>query len=139
MSKVLIDSSVWINYFRPGKSLVAADVNLLLDEDKVFLCGMVELEILQGLRGKEHHLVEDLFKALHYIETTREDFISAGIMLNQLRKTGITIPTSDCLIASLCIRSDCALFTLDKDFKHVSLLKKYDQKFRSTLTATADN
>lgn len=125
MSKVLIDSSVWINYFRPGKSVVAADVNVLLDEGRAILCGMVELEILQGLRGKDHDLVQDLFKALHYIETSREDFVFAGTMLNQLRQKGVTIPASDCLIAAQCIRSHCLLYTLDKDFKQIHLLKRY--------------
>lgn len=125
MSKVLIDSSVWINYFRPGKSIVAAAVNILLDEDRVALCGMVELEILQGLRGKEHDLVRDLFKALHYIETYREDFILAGTTLNQLRQKGITIPASDCLIAAQCLRLHYSLYTLDNDFKQIHSLKQF--------------
>lgn len=127
MNKVLIDSSVWINYFRPGKSIVEPTVNLLLDEDRVVLCGMVELEILQGLKGKEHQLVQDLFKALHYIEALREDFIAAGNLLNQLRKKEITIPASDCLIATQCIRADCSLFSLDNDFKHIHTLKKFSK------------
>jgi len=125
VSKVLIDSSVWINYFRPGKSLVATEVNILLDADRAALCGMVELEILQGLRGKEHNIVKDLFKILHYVETTREDFISAGMILNQLRQKGITIPSTDCLIGALCIRTGYSLYTLDNDFKKISSLKRY--------------
>lgn len=125
MNKVLIDSSVWINYFRPGKSNVETGVNLLLDEDRVVLCGMVELEILQGIKGKEQSLVQDLFKSLHYIETIRDDFISAGMLLNQLRTKGITIPSSDCLIATQCIRAHCSLFTLDNDFKHIRTLEIY--------------
>jgi len=116
---------VWINYFRPGKSLVAAEVNTLLNEDRVVLCGMVELEILQGLRGKEQNIVKDLFKVLHYIETTREDFISAGTILNQLRQKGITIPASDCLIATQCMKADYSLYTLDNDFKKIPTLKRY--------------
>ena len=126
MTKVLIDSSVWINYFRPGKSIVAEKVNTLLDEDRVVLCGMVELEILQGLRNKEHDLVKDLFTALHYIETTREDFIIAGTALNHLRQKGITIPASDCLIAAQCIRLHYPLYTLDNDFKQIPSLKRLD-------------
>lgn len=126
MTKVLIDSSVWINYFKPGKSIVAETVNTLLDEDRAVLCGMVELEILQGLRNKEHNLVKDLFSALHYIETTREDFINAGTTLNHLRQKGITIPSSDCLIAAQCIRLHYSLYTLDNDFKHIPSLKRLD-------------
>lgn len=125
MAKVLIDSSVWIDYFRRAKSSVAEHVNLLLDKDQVALCGMVELEILQGLRDKEHAVVRELFSALHFIEATREDFVVAGLTLNQLRSKGITIPSSDCLIAAQCIRNKLQLYTLDNDFKHIPRLEKY--------------
>jgi len=104
MQNVLIDSSVWIKYFRRGESVVAEAVDSLLDAGRVVLCGMVELEIIQGLRQHERQLVESLFQALPYIETTRQDFIAAGNRLAELRQTGITIPAADGLIATLCIR-----------------------------------
>jgi len=122
---VLIDSSVWIDYFRKGKSNVEEQVNLLLDQDMVALCGMVELEILQGLRGSEQAIIQDLFSALHYIDAERSDFVNAGFMLNDLRQKGITIPSSDCLIAAQCIHRKLTLFTLDNDFKQIRNLKLY--------------
>ena len=60
MNKVLIDSSAWINYFRHGTDKIADEVNLLLEEDRVVLCGMVELEILQGIKSKEHKHIKSL-------------------------------------------------------------------------------
>lgn len=126
VQKVLIDSSVWIDYFRKGKSKVEEQVNLLLDEDRVALCGMVELEILQGLRGNEQAIIQDLFSVLHYVDAQRSDFINAGLILNDLRKNGITIPSSDCLIAAQCIHHKLILFTLDNDFKHVRHLKFFE-------------
>jgi tRNA(fMet)-specific endonuclease VapC len=125
INRVVIDSSVWMDYFRPGKNTSADQVNLLLDEGRATLCGMIELEILQGLREKEQTMVQDLFRVLHFIDSRREDFIAAGLMLNQLRKKGITIPSSDCLIAAQCIREGLPLFTLDNDFKQIPALKKY--------------
>jgi hypothetical protein len=125
MNKILIDSSVWIDYFRKKNSTVAPFVNLLLDQDRVALCGMVELEILQGLRGKEQRLVQDLFQELYFLEAQRDDFVSAGLLLNQLRSKGITIPSSDCLIAAQCIRHGFALYTLDHDFDYIQALKRY--------------
>jgi hypothetical protein len=52
MSKILIDSSVWIHYFKSGKGQISEEVNLLLDENRVVLCGMVELEIYKNCEGK---------------------------------------------------------------------------------------
>ncbi len=125
MNKVLIDSSVWIHYFRQGKSKVAENVDLLLDQNRAVLCGMVELEILQGVRGKEQLIIQDLFQALDFLETKREDFISAGLILNQLRSRDITIPSSDCLIAAQSIHNKVSLYTLDKDFDVIPALKKF--------------
>ena len=122
---VLVDSSIWINFFKQNSTTIAEHVNLLLDEDKVALCGMVELEILQGIRGKEQTKIQDLFLALHFIEATQQDFIAAGLMLNQLRGKGVTISSSDCLIAAQCLRCNLQIFTLDSDFKHIHTLKKY--------------
>jgi predicted nucleic acid-binding protein len=86
---------------------------------------MIELEILQGLRSKEQDLIQDLLRVLHFIDAPREDFITAGLMLKQLRTKGITIPSSDCLIAAQCIRKNIPLFTLDNDVKQIPTLKKY--------------
>lgn len=128
MSKVLIDSSVWISYFRGSDAEIAREVDQLLDEDRAALCGMVELEILQGLRDKERQQVKDLFQVLYFIEAERDDFIVAGERLNALRQTGITIPASDCLIAMQCHRRNFALFSLDSDFDHMPELVRHCQK-----------
>lgn len=128
MEKVLIDSSVWIDYFRGRNIEVAREVDQLLDEDRVALCGMVELEILQGLRDKERQKVKDLFAVLHFVEAERDDFIVAGECLSSLRQKGITIPASDCLIAMQCHRRDILLFSLDSDFDHIAELLRYYPK-----------
>ena len=123
--RVLVDFSVWVSYFRTNDSPVAEAIDRLLDEDRVALCGMVELEILQGVREKEQANIQDLFQILYFIESKREDYVAAGRLLNQLRVKGITIPSSDCLIASQCLRCDFLLFTLDQDFRQIRALKNY--------------
>lgn len=128
MNKVLIDSNIWIEYLKQGKKAIADEVDLLLDEDRVALCGMVELEILQGVKSKERNFIKDLFDALHFIESERDDFIQAGLTLNQLRTKGFTLTPSDCLIGIQCIRKEIPIFTLDKDFNHIPHLKKYHFK-----------
>ena len=126
-NRVLIDSSVWIEYFRKGKNKgIEDEVNYLLDENRISICGMIELEILQGLRGNEQSLIQDLFNVLHFIDAERIDFVNAGLMLNDLRKKGITIPSSDCLIGTQCMRHNLMLFTLDNDFKHIRNLKFFE-------------
>ena len=125
MTDIMLDSSVWIDYFRKGQGEIFNRVDMLLDQNRIVLCGIVEFEIIQGIREKERHTIKELFGALPYVDFLRRDFVRAGEILNSLRKTGITIPPSDCLIATLCIRLDIMLLTFDKHFEAVSNLKRF--------------
>jgi hypothetical protein len=124
MASVLVDTSVWVDYFRGGQSEAVAILDNLLEEKKVALCGTVEMELLQGVRPGEKDRLMDLLTALNYIETERADFQMAGEMLAALRAKGIQIPTTDGLIASLCVRHQLSLLTLDKHFDHLQHVRK---------------
>ncbi|MGI8910227.1 MAG: type II toxin-antitoxin system VapC family toxin [Rubrobacteraceae bacterium] len=123
---VLIDSSAWIEYLRLGRGAASDAVDGLLQEDRAALCGIVELEIFQGLRPRERGRVSELFSALPYLETGRIDYVTAGERLGDLRRRGVTIPAADCLIAVLCLRHDLSLLTLDVHFDHLSDVKRFD-------------
>lgn len=115
----MVDSSAWIKYFRGGTGVVSDAVHDLLEEDRALLCGVVEAEILQGLRPEEGREISDLFTALRYLDTERRDFVSAGERLGELRRSGVTIPLTDAIIGALCSRHDVALLTTDKHFDHM--------------------
>ena len=112
----MVDSSAWIEYFRSGAGAVSDAVDGLLEEDRALLCGVVEAEILQGLREGEREEVADLFTALRYVEIEPRDLSWAGERLGELRRSGITIPLTDALIGALCSRHDVALLTTDRHF-----------------------
>lgn len=122
---VLIDSSSWIEFFRTKVNSTGDRVESLLDANEAALCGVVEMEILHGLRPHEQKKIAELFKVLPYIETERQDFIEAGHILAKLRRTGITIPATDALIATICLRHDLSLFSLDKHFDYITELKRF--------------
>lgn len=115
----MIDSSAWVEYFRHGEGPVSVAVDDLLEEDRALLCGVVEAEILQGLRRGEREEVADLFAALRYLDTERRDFSRAGERLGELRRSGVPIPLTDAIIGALCSRHDVALLTLDRHFDHM--------------------
>ena len=115
----MVDSSAWIEYFRHGGGPVSDAVDGLLEEDGALLCGVVEAEVLQGLRQGEREEVADLFSALVYLGTERRDFFAAGERLGELRRSGTTIPLTDAIIGVLCSRYDVALLTADRHFDHM--------------------
>ena len=122
MADVLVDTSVWIDFFRSEQGRPGDLLDALLAEDRVVLCGIVEMEIFQGLRGRELAEVKSVFEVISYVDTTREDFIDSGMLWQTLRRRGRTIPATDCLIASLCLRHKMALFSLDEHFNHIGEL-----------------
>jgi predicted nucleic acid-binding protein len=125
MAGVLIDTSVWIEAFRGKDPRLQETVDALLDQERVVLCGLVELEMLQGFRADEGALFASLFEALAYAEADRQDWRAAGFLLAGLRARGITIPGTDALIAALCLRHDLLLLTLDKHFDQIPQLRRF--------------
>lgn len=123
----MVDSSVWIQYFRRGEGDTSDALDGLLNEGNALLCGMVELEIIQGLRQRERELVTGLFGALPYLETERQDYVAAGERLGELRRRGVTIPGSDCLIGVLCLRHGLSLLTLDSHFDHLPDIERFPE------------
>lgn len=121
----MIDSSAWIEYFRRGRGAASDAVDELLREDRALLCGMVELEIIWGLRSGERSRVSELFTALPYLEAERMDYVAAGELGGELRRRGITIPNADCLIGALCLRHGFSLLTLDRHFEHLPDVKRF--------------
>jgi len=99
-----------------------------LEEDRALLCGVVEAEILQGLRSAERDKVADLLTALKYLDAERQDFLRAGKRLGELRRSGITIPLTDALIGALCSRHGVALLTLDRHFDHMPEVERFLEK-----------
>lgn len=129
-AKVLADTDVWIAFFRktrggPGQRELADALEHLILEDRVVLCGVVELELLQGLREGEREGLEVALSALEFVPTTREDFQKAGELLGALRRRGLTIPVTDGLIAAQCLRRDLLLLENDKHFAEIEGLRRY--------------
>ena len=124
MANVLVDTSVWVNFFRGVESPAVVSLDRLLEEKQVVLCGVVELELIQGAKSGEKAMLQDLLSALPYVETERVDFQTTGELLNGLRARGLQVPATDGLIASLCSRHGLSLLTLDKHFDHFHNVKK---------------
>ena len=121
----LIDTSAWVEFFRTNGRIDVADcVATLLDRDAAAICGMIELELLQGLRPNAARRVGPLLQALHYVPLEREDYVQAGNCLRALRQRGITVPASDGLIATAAIRRGLALLTTDVHFRHFGKLRR---------------
>ncbi len=116
MKKVLVDTSIWIEYFRGNKT-----VQDIIHDTKTYQCfiiGPVLTELLLGIKtsGEKEHLI-DCMNVFPTLSINDRDCIYAGNTGNTLRQKGITVPLPDLIIFSTAENNNCALFTLDKHFE----------------------
>ena len=116
---ILVDSSVWIDFFRDRTTpQVERLVSLLLASEPA-MGDLVLAEILQGCdTDKEFNQILRFLQPLPIIQISDEAIaIQAARHYRTLRALGITVrKTIDTLIATRCISDGHALLYSDKDF-----------------------
>ncbi|MBI5299448.1 MAG: PIN domain-containing protein [Deltaproteobacteria bacterium] len=114
---VLIDTSVWIDYFLRRDSELEQKVDSLLDSAQIAMTAVVQAELIQGSRSeKEVQKLKEYFKPLFWIQGNDTHWLKAGEMSLKLRQTGKTINLTDCYIAVLAQSASASVFSLDKHF-----------------------
>lgn len=122
MTKIIIDTSAWIDFFRNQSGPVGDVVSSAIERDQAVIAGPVLSELLQGLKNRqESNTLGDLFSILPYVEVTRGDWENTGDLLRKLRQRGITVPLTDALIACVAKRNGYAVLTLDHHFEHLEV------------------
>jgi predicted nucleic acid-binding protein len=124
--KVLVDTSVWIDFLRGDQGVVSV-LGALIRSGRVVVSGQILQEVLQGSRDeKAFRKLEAGMSVWEAGSEEQADFIEAARIFARLRWTGITIPPTDCLVAAFAIRRQLWLYALDGDFDHLRNLKRYD-------------
>ena len=116
---ILVDSSVWIDYFRGIQSSQTDCLHALLGNEPIATGDLVLAEVLQGFgSAQDFNQGKKLLTSLPIIELVGGDIaIQAASNFRTLRSLGITIrKTIDTLIATSCIEKGLALLYSDKDF-----------------------
>jgi len=118
---VLVDTSVWIDFFQSPDSFAAAEVEKLVkDHNRVALCGIVMQEILQGIRSKKsYEVVRERLLKFPFVPTNRDTWLLAALLYRELRTKGVTLPSVDVTIAAIAIQNDMQLLTRDTHFESV--------------------
>ncbi len=131
MSGTLLDTSVWVRYFRPGgDEALKAEVSRLLALGEVFTCWVVKAELLVGTRdeGAFDRLLSAL-EGLPEVELTAGVWESAARLGHRLRRLGISIPLPDLLIAGAALSADLELWHTDEDFERVKAAAPLKTRF----------
>jgi len=125
MSRVLVDSSIWIEYFRGSKSINASRLNELLDNNQICINDLILSELLPSLLHRKEYHVVDLLKSISKIPIVIEwnkiiDFQTKNIK-NGFNNIGIP----DLIILQNVLQNDLVLYSIDKHFIFLQKLYKY--------------
>jgi predicted nucleic acid-binding protein len=116
---ILVDSSVWIDYFRGDATSEAEMLDTLLGNEPLAVGDLILAEVLQGFQSeRDFNQAKQLLMSFEMVEIAGKDVaIQAARNFRTLREHGVTVrKTIDTLIATRCINSGLILLHSDKDF-----------------------
>ena len=117
---IVVDSSVWIDYFTGRKTPGAEQLDSLLGEELVAIGDLILIEVLQGFRAdKDFRQARKLLLTLTVVNMLDTNIaLKSAANFRTLRKKGITVrKTIDAIIATYCIENKLHLLHSDKDFQ----------------------
>jgi predicted nucleic acid-binding protein len=125
---ILVDSSVWIDYFNGTITPQTNKLDELLGREPLVVGDLILTEVLQGFADEnEFKTAKRLLTSLTVVALGGQEIaIQAADHFRTLRKLGVTIrKTIDSIIATRCIDRGYDLLHNDKDFdpfvKHLGL------------------
>jgi len=126
---ILVDSSVWIDFFKGVATTQSDRLDALLGVEPLAIGDLMLAEVLQGFdRDHDFERALQLLRSLTVIDIGGEDIaVQAARNFRALRTLGVTVrKTIDTLIATRCIADGHALLYSDRDFdpfvRHLGLL-----------------
>jgi predicted nucleic acid-binding protein len=126
---ILVDTSVWIEFFRNANSWEAARLeNALTTDEDVAICGPILMELRQGIASaKAVREVERRLAPLVYLPTQRATYCHAADLYRKARAKGQTVRNSvDCLIAACALENRVRLLQRDRDFVTIAAISSLD-------------
>ena len=120
---ILVDSSVWIDYFNGKRSWQTDLLDHMLSNVPIIMGDLILTEVLQGFKSDKdyetakNHLGELQFRQMGGYNVA----IQSAQNYRQLRKAGVTVrKTIDIMIATFCIIEGLTLLHDDRDFDPIA-------------------
>jgi len=116
---ILVDSSVWIGYFRGEITAQTERLDRLLGQEPLAIGDLILLEVLQGFdHARDFDHARNLLTSLFVVELGGQEVaIKAARNFRKLRRLGVTVrKTVDTIIATRCIEDGYELLHCDRDF-----------------------
>jgi predicted nucleic acid-binding protein len=117
---VVVDSSVWIDYFNGRPSVETEMLHGLLGERQIVIGDLILTEVLQGFRSdRDFRQARRLLAAFPVVTMVGPELaVRAAEHYRRLRRLGVTVrKTIDVMIGTYCISRQLPLLHADADFE----------------------
>ena len=116
--ETLVDSSIWIDYFRGGES--SKDLDYLIDENLIVTNEIILTELIPYLLLQRQTRLIELFQEIDRLplDIHWEKIIEFQVKCLKAGASGGGIP--DLLIAQNAIHNRCKVYSADKHFKSLN-------------------
>ncbi len=119
---VLVDTSIWIDYFRGGENSV--DMEFLIDENLIITNDIILAELIPHLKIKKQTKVVNLLYEITKmpLDIHWEEIIEFQLKCLKSGANGVGIP--DLIIAQNAKQNNCTIYSLDKHFRLLNKVLK---------------
>ncbi len=109
--QVLVDSSVWIEYFTGKASPQADSLDSLIGRAAVVVADVVLMEVLHGLPDEVHRKqAQEALLKFWLVEAGGFDIAAqSAVNYHTLKARGVPVRTAECRLATFCIARGFAL------------------------------
>jgi len=117
---ILVDSSVWIDYFNGKITPQTEWLDSALGKEVIVMGDIILAEVLQGFKSdRDFHKAKSLLLNFPFLEMLGQKIaIKSAKNYRYLRKMGVTVrKTIDVIIGSFCIHQNISLLHDDQDFE----------------------
>jgi predicted nucleic acid-binding protein len=123
----LVDTSVWVDYFRGTSTQSVEKLQRILDESRPFgITSHIYQELLQGTDSDVSFARLDRYlrsQRFYHPQDPLTSYAEAARIYFLCRRKGMTIrSTIDCLVAQVAIENDLLLLHSDRDFADIALV-----------------
>lgn len=112
---VLVDTSIWIDYFKEGNELT--DLDALIDENLVVTNDLILAELIPYLKVKKQFTVIKLLQEISRIplQINWDEIVEFQVRCLKAGANGVGIP--DLIIAQNAKANNCKIYSIDKHFR----------------------
>lgn len=126
---ILVDSSVWIDYFNGNKTAQTDWLDASLGNRPIIMGDLIITEVLQGFHNdKDFKIARDLLLGIPFMPMVGQSLaLESAMNYRFLRRKGVTVrKTIDVMIGTFCIHHQIALLHDDRGFDQMVIFLGLD-------------